>query len=146
VRVAAATGGLGADLVLDPLGGRNVQKSVAMCRSLGRVVVFGVSSMSPGKTRQLLTVAREGLPMRFFNLLPLFDGNVGIHPINMLHLAEREPALMQSKMAEILDLVAKGELRPVLAQTLPLTAAGAREAHHYLQDRKNIGKVVLVRA
>ena len=26
-----------------------------------------------------------------------------------------------------------------------LNATGAREAHHYLQDRKNIGKVVLVR-
>jgi NADPH:quinone reductase-like Zn-dependent oxidoreductase len=123
-----------------------VQKSVAMCRSLGRVVVFGVSSMSPGKTRQLLTVAREGLPMRFFNLLPLFDGNVGVHPINMLHLAEAEPALMQTKMAEILAGIASGALAPVIAQRLPLSATGAREAHHYLQDRKNIGKVVLVRA
>lgn len=145
VRVAAATEGVGVDLVLDPLGGRNVQKSVAMCRALGRVVVFGVSSMNPGKTRNLIAVAREGLPMRFFNLLPLFDGNVGIHPINMLHLAESEPALIQAKMAELLALVDAGELAPVLAQKLPLSAAGAREAHHYLQDRKNIGKVVLVR-
>jgi NADPH:quinone reductase-like Zn-dependent oxidoreductase len=117
-----------------------------MCRALGRVVVFGVSAMNPGKTRQLLSVAREGLPMRFFNLLPLFDGNVGIHPINMLHLAESEPALVLTKMEEILGLVASGELTPVVAQKLPLSAAGAREAHHYLQDRKNIGKVVLVRA
>lgn len=146
VRVAAATDGLGADLVLDPLGGRNVQKSVAMCRPLGRVIVYGVSSMNPGKTRQLLSVAREGLPMRFFNLLPLFDRNVGVHPINMLHLAESDPALMQQKMADILALVASGELSPVLAQKMPLNATGAREAHHYLQDRKNIGKVVLVRA
>jgi NADPH2:quinone reductase len=146
VRVAAATEGLGVDLVLDPLGGRNVQHSVAMCRSLGRVIVFGVSAMNPGKTRKLLSVVREGLPMRFFNLLPLFDRNVGVHAINMLHLAEAEPALMQTKMAEILGLVEKGELAPVLAQELPLTAAGAREAHHYLQDRKNIGKVVMVRA
>jgi len=33
----------------------------------------------------------------------------------------------------------------VIAKQLPLSADGAREAHHYLQDRKNIGKVVLVR-
>jgi NADPH:quinone reductase-like Zn-dependent oxidoreductase len=146
VRVAAATDGLGVDLVLDSIGGRNIQKSVQMCRPIGRVVMFGVSSMSPGKTRSLLSVAREGLPMRFFNLLPLADRNVGVHPINMLHLAEADPELMQTKMAEILALVASGEVKPVLAQKLPLSAAGAREAHHYLQDRKNIGKVVLVRA
>jgi NADPH:quinone reductase-like Zn-dependent oxidoreductase len=144
-KVAEATGGVGVDLVLDPIGGRNVQKSVAMCRSLGRVALYGVSAMSPGKKRQLLTVAREGLPMRFFNLLPLFDKNVGVHPINMLHLAEAEPALMQTKMAEILRGIAEGTLAPVIAQRLRLNATGAREAHHYLQDRKNIGKVVLVR-
>jgi len=145
-RVAEVTDGAGVDLVLDPIGGRNVQKSVAMCRQLGRVVLYGVSSMSPGKKRQLLTVAREGLPMRFFNLLPLFDRNVGLHPINMLHLAEADPGYVQRTMAELLGLIVGGALAPVIAQRLPLTAAGAREAHHYLQDRKNIGKVVLVRA
>ncbi len=144
-KVAEATSGRGVDVVLDPLGGRNVQRSVQMCRSLGRVVVYGVSSMSPGKTRQLLSVAREGLPMRFFNLLPLFDRNVGVHPINMLHLAEAEPAIIQAKMTGILDAIAKGALAPVIAKQVPLSAEGAREAHHYLQDRKNIGKVVLVR-
>jgi NADPH:quinone reductase-like Zn-dependent oxidoreductase len=145
-RVAAATGGQGVDLVLDPIGGRNVQKSVAMCRSLGKVALYGVSAMSPGKTRQLLSVAREGLPMRFFNLLPLFDKNVGVHPINMLHLAEAEPGWMRAKMSEILRGIAEGSLAPVIAQRLRLNAAGAREAHHYLQDRKNIGKVVLAKA
>lgn len=144
-RVLAATDGQGVDLVLDPIGGRGVRKSVKMCRSLGRVVLYGVSAMSPGKTRQLLSVAREGLPMRFFNLLPLFNRNVGIHPINMLHLAEAEPALIGRMMKEVLDRIAAGDLAPVIAKELPLTAAGAREAHHYLQDRKNIGKVVLVR-
>lgn len=144
-RVAEATSGVGVDVVLDPLGGRNVQKSVQMCRALGRVVVYGVSSMNPGKTRNLLAVAREGLPMRFFNLLPLFDKNVGLHPINMLHLAEAEPAKIGAKMATLLELIAKGDLAPVIAKRVPLSAEGAREAHHYLQDRKNIGKVVLVR-
>jgi synaptic vesicle membrane protein VAT-1 len=144
--VAAATGGKGVDLVLDPIGGRGVQQSVAMCRPLGRVALYGVSALSPGKTRSLLSVAREGLPMRFFNLLPLFNGNVGLHPINMLHLAEAEPERVVPMMRRILDGIVDGSLAPVIAQQLPLTAAGAREAHHYLQDRKNIGKVVLVRA
>jgi NADPH2:quinone reductase len=143
--VRAATGGRGVDCVLDPIGGRSLQQSVAMCAPLGRVVSFGVSSLNPGKTRSLLAVAREGLPMRFFNLLPLFSHNVGVHGINMLALTEADPALARAKMSEILARVARGELAPVIAERYPLDGKGAAAAHHYLQDRKNIGKVVLVR-
>lgn len=142
-RVAELTQGLGVDVVLDPLGGRHIQQSVAMCRPLGRVVAYGVSSMNPGRKRQIMPLVRGGLAMRYFNLLPPFDRSVGVHAINMLHVATSDPSLARSKMDEILGLVSKGELRPVLAKTLELCAAGAREAHEYLHARKNIGKIVL---
>ncbi len=144
-RVKEATGGRGVDAVLDSVGGRALGESVAMCAPLGRVVSFGVSSLNPGKTRSILAMAREGLPMRFFNLIPLFAANVGIHGINMLALAQADPGLVRARMAEILARVASGELEPVIAERYPLDAKGAQAAHHYLQDRKNIGKVVLVR-
>jgi NADPH:quinone reductase-like Zn-dependent oxidoreductase len=144
-RVKETTGGRGVDAVLDSVGGRGLMESVAMCAPLGRVVSFGVSAISPGKTRSILAMAREGLPMRFFNLIPLFGANVGIHGINMLALAEADPALIRAKMTDILARVAKGDFAPVIAERMPLDAKGAQAAHHYLQDRKNIGKVVLVR-
>lgn len=144
-KVKEATDGKGVDAVLDPIGGRSLAHSVAMCAPLGRVVSYGVSAMNPGKTRSILAMAREGLPMRFFNLIPLFGANVGIHGINMLALALAEPELMRTKMAEILGRVARGDLAPVIAERYALDAKGAAQAHHYLQDRKNIGKVVLVR-
>jgi NADPH:quinone reductase-like Zn-dependent oxidoreductase len=34
-----------------------------------------------------------------------------------------------------------GAVRPVVAATFPF--ARAAEAHHYVQDRKNVGKVLL---
>ncbi|MCE9573965.1 MAG: zinc-binding dehydrogenase [Deltaproteobacteria bacterium] len=144
--VKRVTGGRGVDAVLDPIGGRGIATSIAMCAPLGRVVLFGASSTNPGKTRSLVAIAREAVPMRFFNLLPLFGANVGIHAINMLALAEADPALMRRKMTEILARVAAGELAPVIAERYPLDGKGAAMAHHYLQDRKNIGKVVLVRS
>lgn len=144
-RVLELTGGRGVDIVLDPIGGRGVQRSVQMARPLGRVVVYGVSAMSPGKKRSVRALVREGLPMRFFNLLPLFDRNVGLHPINMLHLAESDPERISDTMALILRGVVEGSLAPVIAERMALSAEGARAAHHYLQDRKNIGKVILVR-
>jgi len=144
-RVKAVTGGRGVDLVLDPIGGRAIAHSVAACAPLGRVVLFGASALSPGKRRSLLAVAREGLPMRFFNLLPLFAGNVGVHGINMLPLAESQPALMRDKMSTMLEAIARRQFTPVIAERFPLSAEGAQKAHHYLQDRRNIGKVLLVR-
>jgi len=143
--VAEATGGQGVDVVLDPIGGRGIHRSIAMCRPLGRVVLFGASSTNPSKKKSLRAMIREGVPMRFFNLVSVFGHNVGIHPINMLHLAEARPELAREKMARILERIAAGELAPVIAQRLPLDAEGARAAHNYLQDRKNIGKVVLAR-
>ena len=145
-RVKEITGGRGVDVVLDPIGGRNLQISVAMCAPLGRVVSFGVSALNPGKKRSVRALIREGLPMRFFNLPLMANANVGLHGINMLHLAEKDPELMKRKMAEILGAIARGELAPVISDRFPLTAEGAQKAHHYLQDRRNIGKVVLMRA
>ena len=36
-----------------------------------------------------------------------------------------------------------GELRAVVDRTFPLTRAGAVEAHQYIHERRNLGKVVL---
>jgi NADPH:quinone reductase-like Zn-dependent oxidoreductase len=144
-RVKEITGGKGVDVVLDPLGGRHLQVSVSMCAPLGRVISYGISSLNPGKKRSLMALIREGSSMRFFNLLPLFDGNVGIHGVNMLRVAEADPARIGERMRGILARIGAGELAPVISERFPLNAEGARKAHHYIQDRKNIGKVVLVR-
>lgn len=144
VKVAEITRGKGVDVVLDPLGGRSVMRSVQMCAPLGRVILFGASSLNPGKRRDLVAMVREGLPMRFFNLLPLFDRNVGVHAVNMLHLGDDDPDLLRRMMEKILPDVASGALTPIIAERFPLTEDGARDAHHYIQDRKNIGKVLLV--
>jgi NADPH:quinone reductase-like Zn-dependent oxidoreductase len=142
--VAEATGGRGVDLVLDPVGGRGLADSVALCAPLGRVVWFGASATNPGKHRQLAALVREAGALRFFNLFRLIERNVGVHGINMLKLADARPELMREMMTDVLAAVAAGELAPVIGQRFPLTAAGAAAAHHFLHDRKNIGKLLLV--
>jgi NADPH:quinone reductase-like Zn-dependent oxidoreductase len=143
--VRAATGGRGVDLVLDPGGGSSLLRSLRATAPLGRVVFFGVRDASPGKKRQIWPIVREVLPLRFFNLIPLLQRNVGVHGINMLTLAAAAPERTRSWFQQILRGVADGSLQPVVDQRFPLTAAGAAQAHHYIQDRKNIGKVLLVR-
>jgi NADPH:quinone reductase-like Zn-dependent oxidoreductase len=57
-------------------------------------------------------------------------------------LQERE-GLLLSGLTEIYRGVESGELKPVLDRTFPLTRDGAVEAHQYIHDRRNLGKVVL---
>jgi NADPH2:quinone reductase len=56
--------------------------------------------------------------------------------------AMRDPArLLAGPMAELLDLVARGELRTVIGDTYAL--GDARRAHEDLRARRTVGKLLL---
>lgn len=61
--------------------------------------------------------------------------------VNLGHLWEQGDAL-KAMLAEIVDLTAAGTFAPVIDRTFPLEQTA--EAHRFLQDRKNFGKVLLV--
>jgi NADPH2:quinone reductase len=49
--------------------------------------------------------------------------------------------MLKDAMEDLLDLVVKGELRPIVGGTYPL--AEARRAHEDLRARRSTGKLVL---
>jgi NADPH:quinone reductase-like Zn-dependent oxidoreductase len=67
--------------------------------------------------------------------------NRGVFGFNLGRLWHRrsESAAM---LAEILGLMAEGALRPVVDRSYPFDRAG--DAHRYIHDRRNFGKVLLV--
>lgn len=54
----------------------------------------------------------------------------------------REPALHEENTRQLIDMVAKGQLRPLVSQRYPLSQAG--RALRDMQDRKIKGKAVLI--
>ena len=48
---------------------------------------------------------------------------------------------MRDEIGQIVGLVADGTFAPVVDKVFPFDEAAA--AHHYLQDRRNFGKVLL---
>ncbi|HMF95943.1 MAG TPA: zinc-binding dehydrogenase [Vicinamibacterales bacterium] len=48
---------------------------------------------------------------------------------------------LAAAMTRLIDDVAAGRLRPIVARTFPLDRAA--DAHRFIQSRSNIGKVVL---
>jgi NADPH:quinone reductase-like Zn-dependent oxidoreductase len=138
--VRRLTSGRGADVILDPIGGRQFAVSYDLLAPLGRMVIYGVSSVAGGERRSLWRAARTVLAMPSFRPLSLMNRNRAVLGLNLGHLWG-EGRQLRAAMASILLEVSAGRLRPVVAQTFPLERAG--DAHRYLQSRANIGKVVL---
>ena len=138
--VMRLTEGRGVDIVLDAVGGTSFKKGYRCLAPLGRLFMFGASSTAVGKRRSLLAIGKTLLAMPWFHPLPLIDKNRGVFGTNMGHLWDSMDKL-GADMNTILGLVSEGTLAPVIDKTFALEEAA--EAHRYIQDRKNFGKVLL---
>jgi synaptic vesicle membrane protein VAT-1 len=138
--VRRLTNGRGADVVLDPIGGRSFADSYRLLAPLGRLVMYGVSSVAVGERRNwwraITTLAR----MPTFRPLALMNRNRGVFGLNLGHLWEERGQLTEG-MTMLIAEVAAGRLRPAVARTFPLDRAA--DAHRFIQSRSNIGKVAL---
>jgi synaptic vesicle membrane protein VAT-1 len=138
--VRRLTSGRGADVILDPIGGRQFAFSYDLLAPLGRLVVYGVSSLAKGERRSIWRALRTLIAMPTFKPLSLMNRNRGVLGLNLGHLWS-EGRQLGAAMETILREINAGRLRPVVARTFPLDRAS--DAHRFLQSRANIGKVVL---
>jgi len=136
------TGGKGVDLVIDPLGGASWKKSYQSLKPTGRLLMFGVSSMVPGKAKSLLQAVKMlvGVPFLQFNPFNLLNQNKGVLGVNVGHLWDEQEMLL-SWLRQLLEWADAGSVRPHIDTVFAFEQAA--EAHHYIQDRKNLGKVCL---
>jgi len=132
-RIRALTGD-GVDAVFDPIGGaRQLWRSYRALRKGGRLVWFGVAAAK----RQGLRVIPLSLVMRtLLALIP--DGKSA----PMTPDLSKDNAWYRETLAELLDLLAAGKIKPVVAERVPL--AEAARAHELLERGGYRGKVVLV--
>jgi NADPH:quinone reductase len=115
-----------ADVVLDPVGGEVFTRSFGLLKPLGSVVAIGFA----GGWWEAMDPA------------PLVGRNLSLHGFYLGRLMRHEPALVQEAVGELLDLWSSGAVKPLVGATFSLEQAG--EAHALIEDRKHVGKVVLV--
>jgi synaptic vesicle membrane protein VAT-1 len=139
--VRAVVGDAGVDLILDPVGGKSWGEGYDLLAPCGRLVAFGLSAASSGKTRSLLHAVLQVIQVRRFNPMKLMDDNKSVSGTNMGHLFSRLD-LLKPQFEALLALQAEGKIRPRVDRSFKFDEAAA--AHHYIHDRKAIGKVVLV--
>lgn len=136
------TNNRGVDLIIDPLGGNEWKRSYKALRSTGRLGMFGISVASTNTTGGLaakLSLIKTVLSMPKFGPLSLLDKNRGVFGVNLGHLWH-EPEKAAIWMKAILKGVEDGWVQPYVDKTFSLEEA--EQAHRYLEERKNIGKVV----
>ena len=125
-RVKALTGGLGADVVYDPVGGKYSEAALRATAWNGRLLVIGFAAGEIPKIPLNLTLLKGAA------ILGVFWGQFTM----------RDPAGARAQFAQLLAWVAAGKLQPHIFATLTLAEAG--QAMRQLLDRKVQGKIVLV--
>jgi NADPH:quinone reductase-like Zn-dependent oxidoreductase len=137
------THGRGLDLVLDAVGGASFRKSFRALAPSGRLGMFGLSAAASGKRRNRLRAVPALLSTVGLRFSPvrLMNENKGVFGVNLGHLWQ-EIDRVASWMDDLLQLYQDGALRPAIAAKFGFDEAA--KAHHYIQDRKNVGKVLLV--
>src|SRR5262245_18186224 len=136
--VRRITGGRGVDIVLDATGA--FRKSYRCLAPLGRLVCFGFSAAATGMTPNRLAALPKLLLIPWFHPVQLMNANKAVIGVNLGHLWDRIDMLRREMLA-LLEDAAAGRIAPVVGKTFPLTAAAS--AHRYIQERQNVGKVLL---
>ncbi len=136
------TEGRGVELVLDPIAGASFKRSFRMLSPTGRLGMFGVSSFVNAKERDLFNVVKALFNTPLFQFMPmtLINANKGAFGVNLGRMWG-ETDRLRLWAEELRGLWEKGAIRPRIDKTFSLE--DAHLAHHHLQDRKNIGKVLL---
>src|ERR1700752_1340195 len=135
------TDGRGVDLVIDPIGGAHWKKSYAVLRHTGRLGMFGVSTASSNGLKGKLKLLKAMLQTSWFHPLLLLNKNRGVFGLNLGHMWH-EPEKVAIWFRDIIRGVDEGWVRPYVDRTFSFDQVGA--AHQFLEERKNIGKVVLI--
>jgi NADPH:quinone reductase-like Zn-dependent oxidoreductase len=132
-RIRSLTGD-GVDAVFDPIGGaRQLWRSYRVLCPGGRLVWFGVAAT---KKEGLRVIPLTVLMRTLLALIP--DGK----QVPLLPDLGKDNAWYRATLTELLDLLAAGKIKPVVAERIPL--AGAARAHELLERGRYAGKVVLV--
>lgn len=124
-RVKEFTGGRGADVIYDSVGGDVFDRSLKCIAWCGRLLVIGFAS---GK---IPSVAANRILLK----------NVAVVGLHWGAYAKHEPARVPETFAALFRLHAEGKIRPVIYRAWPLEEAPAALAA--LGSRKTHGKVVL---
>lgn len=122
-----ATDGKGADVILDNMGAKYLDRNVQALAVNGRLVIIGMQGGVKGELNiGALLAKRAAITATTLRARPV----------------EEKAAIVAAVREHVWPLVAAGHVRPVIDREIPMPDAA--EAHRIVEDSSHIGKVLLV--
>jgi len=134
------TGGNGADIIIDPLGAKSWKKMIDCLAPLGKLVIYGDQHMVSGYKINILKVIKEFLSIPKYNPLRMMSKNQAVIGFHLGRLMGAEHKIKRSR-ERLLNIIKEHQLLPVV--DCSFDGKEASDAHKYIQDRKNFGKVLI---
>jgi len=125
-RVRAASDGHGADVILDNIGARYLERNIDLLAANGRLVVIGLQG---GRCAEI------NLGAMLAKRCALIATTLRARP------ADEKATIVAAVREHVWPLIESGRVRPVVHSTYPL--ARAAEAHREMEASTHIGKILL---
>jgi NADPH:quinone reductase len=124
--VKRITGGRGADVIYDPVGGDVFDQSTRCIAWEGRLIVIGFTS------GRIPAIAANRILLK----------NIAVVGLNWPDYASRDPSVLEQAHADIVRWYQEGAVKPVIYAALPL--AEVVRALDLMLSRESYGKVVVI--
>jgi len=122
--VLGITGGKGARVVFDPVGGPTIAKLARATARLGTLFLYGALSTEPTPL-PVMEVLGKWLTIRGYVMMEITG----------------DPKRLERGKQFVTEGLAEGSLKPIIAKTFPLEEIV--EAHRYLESNQQVGKIVV---
>jgi len=125
-KLKEATDGHGADVILDVIGAKYLDRNLSAMATNGRLVIIGMQGGVKGELNIGKLLAKRGA---------VIATSLRARPL------EEKATIVASVREHVWPLVESGDVRPIVHTTLPLDEV--KQAHQILQDSSHTGKVLL---
>ncbi|MEU3402474.1 NAD(P)H-quinone oxidoreductase [Streptomyces sp. NPDC006670] len=122
----AATGGAGADVILDIMGAKYLSRNLEALAMNGRLAVIGFQGGVKAELDLRMLLAKRGA---------ITATSLRARPL------EEKAAIIAAVREHVWPLIDSGRVRPVVHATYPVTEAA--EAHRVLESSTHVGKLLL---
>lgn len=123
-----ATDGAGADVILDNMGAKYLDRNVQSLATNGRLAIIGMQGGAKGE----------------LNIGALLTKRAAVTATSLRgRPAEEKASIVAAVREHVWPLIAAGHVRPIVDRTVPMSDAAT--AHRVLEESSHIGKVLLVR-
>ena len=124
--VKTATDGRGADVILDNMGAKYLDRNLSALATEGRLVIIGMQGGTKGELNIGKLLAKRGA---------VIATTLRSRPV------EEKSAICAAVVEHVWPLLTDGTVRPVVHGTLPLTEVA--QAHRLMESGQHTGKIIL---